>query len=99
MTSEENDKFNTVAAYFIKGFACFLAISVIALLGKLFYGLTDASQQTITEAAAVNQCMKQRILAYRPENGAINKSTLWDYERECKLIREYQLQTQNVQKP
>jgi hypothetical protein len=96
MMGEENEKSYTAMAYLIKGFALFVAVGVIALFGKLFYGMTDASQETITDAASTNQCMKQRIHAYSPEIGAISKSTLWGYERECKLIKEYQYQTQNI---
>jgi hypothetical protein len=85
----------TVMAFLIRFGIVIVIVGVCALLGKLFYGLTDASKESIAQAAE-NECMKAHILSYRAENGAINKSTLWDYERDCELKSEYQKQVEEI---
>lgn len=85
----------TAMAFLIKAVIVIVIVGVCALLGKLFYGLTDASKESIAQAAQ-DECMKAHILSYRAENGAINKSTLWDYERDCDLKSEYQKQVGSI---
>ena len=91
----EDDLSITATVFLIRFVIVIVVVGVCALLGKLFYGLTDASKESIA-LAAKDDCMKAHILSYRAENGAINKSTLWDYERDCDLKSEYQKQVGSI---
>jgi len=91
----ENDLAVTATVFTVKFTIVFVIVGVLAGIGKLFYGLSDASKELIAQAAK-DECMKAHILAYSAENGPINKSTLWDYAKDCELKKQYQRQIELI---
>lgn len=93
--TEKVDLSDRVLGYLLCLISIIVVVGSFAVFGKMTYGSFEASQESLEEAAK-DDCIKAHIRSYNHKNGTITKSSLWDFERDCDLKKQYKKQIELV---